>query len=53
MKGNNQTVGFKAIKSVEKLKQTSTKTPIDRVLKISLIAPAQTITVAEAKVPII
>ena len=51
--GNSQTAGFKAIRRVERLRPTNTKTPIDRVLKISLVAPAQTITVAEANVPII
>jgi hypothetical protein len=30
--GSSQTAGFKAIKRVERLKPTNTKTPIDRVL---------------------
>ena len=30
--GRSQTAGFKAIKRVERLKPTNTKTPIDRVL---------------------
>ena len=51
--GNIQTAGFRAIKSVDRLKLTNTKTPIDRALKISLEVPAQIIIAAEAKVPII
>ena len=51
--GNSQTTGFSAIRSVDRPKPTNTRAPIDRALKISLEAPAQIITIAEAKVPII
>ena len=44
-------VGFKAIKSGN-VRPNNTKTPIDRARKISLEVPAQIMTVAEVKVPI-
>ena len=51
--GNNQTIGFKAIRREDKPKLTKTRTPIVLALKKSLEVPAQTMTIAEANVPII